>query len=205
MGNALDFECPNCGATREQKVVRTDPLHWYNGDIEKRFVRSAKYRLRERRCQECQQSFDTVEIPKDFFDHLIWMFERAYRARESAAEARSEATQMLQLVDQCMPVVSLYELVFVDKIDPRLVSRLPPERLQEIVRSGQVAVNALPGPERRVVVEFFGISAPRSDQLEDMDAAPGSLPKAIRMLKHPSRSRSMRKAFSELVRPVEAA
>lgn len=75
-GHAMGLECPHCGASNKHPVIKTDPksYHWSEKHIElfkKHTGRDICFRIRERKCVNCENVFETTEFPFVFLSALI--------------------------------------------------------------------------------------------------------------------------------------
>jgi hypothetical protein len=75
-GHAMGLQCPHCGASNKHPVIKTDPnnYHWSEEHIElfkKHTGRDICFRIRERKCVNCEKSFETTEFPFTFLGALM--------------------------------------------------------------------------------------------------------------------------------------
>jgi transcriptional regulator NrdR family protein len=74
------MECPRCGQVGEYPVIKTNPDVLKRANKTQLFERIAgkdiSYRRRHKRCSNCKQNFETLEMPDIFFDSLLNEIER---------------------------------------------------------------------------------------------------------------------------------
>ncbi len=75
-GHAMGLECPRCGESNKHPVIKTDPrnYHWSDKHIilfKKHVGRDICFRIRERKCVNCEKLFETTEFPFVFLGALM--------------------------------------------------------------------------------------------------------------------------------------
>jgi hypothetical protein len=164
-----------------------------------------EYRERERQCASCGHSFATVEIDKGAFHATIGTLAAMQRALGELVESN----EINALVARCVPILMLIDAIFGGGTDPSRLRGLNVSQLREIVAAAKEALGRLDPDERSCMIDFFGLHS-----IEGFEKDPSvpvnpdtTLVTLLRKMKHPSRSRSLRKAYdlvSEQSEPLAA-
>ena len=194
MGNTLTLQCPSCGLRTEQRVIKTSPTHWHTPSQRRQSFGFGEYRERERQCASCSHKFETIEIESDVFHATI----RTLTAMQRALGELVESNEINALVARCVPILIMADTVFGDETDASLLRHLSVPQLREIVQGAKEALRQLDPDEKNCMIDFFGLSS--IEGFEKDATAPASsdtsMEKLLRKMKHPSRSRSLRKVYS---------
>jgi hypothetical protein len=194
MGNTLTLQCPSCGLRTEQRVTKTSPTHWHMPSQMRNSFGAGEYRIRERQCESCQHKFETVEMNGDAFHATIRTLNSLQRALGDIVQSNEVNAQLAR----CVPILIMADEVFGAETDPSVLRQLTVKQLREIVEGGQESLAGLNPDERNCLIDFFGLSA--IDGFERGETASPNpdttLKVLLRKMKHPSRSRPLRKIYS---------
>lgn len=101
------------------------------------------------------------------------------------------------LVARCTPILILVDAVFGGETDPAQLRQLNASQLRGAVEAAKEALSRLEPDERNCMIDFFGLYS--IEGFEKDPSAPvdpdTTLEKLLRKMKHPSRSRPLRKVF----------
>lgn len=193
MGNTLTLKCPSCGLRTEQRVTKTSPVHWYTPSQQRQSLGFGEYRERERQCGHCDHKFSTIETERDAFFATLHTLERVQQAYGELVAANEFNT----LVARCSPIVILIGAVFGGEVDSSRLRQLDVAQLRELAENAKKALSLFEPDERNCMIDFFGLHS-----IEGFEKAPSvavnpdtRLTVLLRKMKHPSRSRLLRKAY----------
>jgi hypothetical protein len=193
MGNTLTLKCPSCGLRTEQRVTKTSPTHWHTPSQKRQSFGFGEYRERERQCGSCGHKFATIEMERDVFYATI----NTLTAMQRSLGELVASNEVNALVARCTPIMIMIDAVFGGEIDPSQLGRLSVSQLREIVEAAKGALRLLEPDERNCMVDFFGLYS--IEGFEKDPAAPvnadTTLEKLLRKMKHPSRSRLLRRVY----------
>ena len=196
MGNSLVFFCPQCGHEGQMNVLETDPhvvaLRVEGGE------KIIKNRTRVRRCGRCKAHFQTTEMSQD---DVLDLYDRAKLAEILIASAKSRR-QLLSFDHptriESMKCLTVIASVFGGRVSDlfREVYPLDEEECLAISDCTLAEIRSLEEEFAKAIRVHFGVFQKYEDGGEAV--ARETLERAIRKLKHPSRSRRLRR-FADLV------
>jgi hypothetical protein len=178
-------------------------VHWYTPSQKRQSLGFGEYRERERQCGECGHKFSTVEMERDAFFATI----NTLNSLQQAFGDLVAANEFNALVARCTPIVIFIDAVFGGGTDPSRLRELEVTQLREAVEGGRKALSTLEPDERNCLIDFFGLS---SIEGFEKDASVPVNPDTkllvlLRKMKHPTRSRLLRKMYDLVERKDTSA
>lgn len=203
MANVMVTQCPNCGARGAHEVVRTQAEKWYYGRLEELFSdhKDMMFRVRVRRCEDCDKSFETVEMGKRNLDRIV----------DEAAEGSQRAKKMEQAYSLscadwgmagqraiarglCLLFGEIWRpSISGEPLDLERVDTLSPEKLSEIVALAATSIGTLNEAEQKFITYRFGLQG-MNNLFVAKEPEQQKFDVILRKLKHPTRSRWLVKA-----------
>lgn len=190
MGNALQLKCPHCGDTAEKPVCHTDSDLRYVSSVEKDGI---SYRRRNRQCMACNRSFESVELHGDDFNKLVENSNLAshliYRINGDLSDINDETTRS-KAIAALRLIFAIFGERFPKSWEP--IYPISEEEAALIILRVEQTLLTLELPERESVCAKFSINFENSNatsQRFDEEL----FNKAMRKLKHPSRSKNLRR------------
>ena len=199
MGFALNIKCPYCEQDGEHKVMRTDPHRYFRSDapavgLE---IQNLEYRARTRECVHCRRTFSTVEMLEDTLKLLFdALFEAGSTNRRLTKQLESwaECTRRQVLSSKAVSFYQLFSNIFGERLtdtDANRIAALSDADLEEIVSVGESSIQGARDDVRATILERFGIEA-SARTLEPVSNA-----ECLSFMKHPSRTRPIRKIWNK--------
>ena len=95
----LGIRCPECGVYGHHPTVATDPSSYrYNDESTTMFITYLEadicYRIREKKCTNCDKRFKTVEFAQDFLSLLVPMALRTDKAESKIVDLQNQLSKV---------------------------------------------------------------------------------------------------------------
>lgn len=109
---ALQLTCPHCQEFGEHKTIRTDPntYHWSKETVLLFTLiagQDIRYRVRERRCEHCNQVFKATELPHVFLEALV---NEVIKLTNENCGLREQAKRLQNAIDKASQILAPHQI-----------------------------------------------------------------------------------------------
>lgn len=139
----LSMTCPKCGKNGSHEVTKTYPKQYrWDDSATKLFadfdMKDIRYRRREKICQHCGKSFDTVEFSFEFLGQMIDKLKGLHKENDELRSARDRfSVKALKAFDRLQEIREMTVVDGEEDYQEYRKDEMRYSRIEEVLRIGE--------------------------------------------------------------------